>query len=59
MLVFIISKAGVCLHYETRLTHTKGCTSGKNTLLTPLNLRIACLHDCLLHKELSKQKNNL
>jgi hypothetical protein len=41
MLVFSISKPGVCLHYETQLTHTKGCTSSKNTLHTPLNLRIA------------------
>jgi hypothetical protein len=59
MLVFTISKTGVCLHYETQLTHTKGCKSSKTTLLTPLNLRIACLHDCLLHTESSKQKNNL
>jgi hypothetical protein len=41
MLVFGISKAVVCLHYETQLTHTKGCTSSKNTLHTPPNLRIA------------------
>ena len=46
MLVFSISKPGVCLHYETQLTHTKGCTSSKNTLHTPLNLRIACPRDC-------------
>ena len=59
MLVFSISKPGVCLHYETQLTHTKGCTSSKNTLHTPLNLRIACLRDCLPHTGSIKQINNL
>jgi hypothetical protein len=59
MLVFTISKPGVCLHYETQLTHTKGCKYSKTTLLTPLNLRIACLHDCLPPYRNSKQKNNL
>ena len=58
MLVFGISKAVVCLHYETQLTHTKGCTSSKNTLHTPPNYALPPPR-LSLHTASSKQKNNI